>query len=225
MHLDAASWGLLTWVNCMAEGVDSPQIDAYLGIYVNSAKCVSEVKRIAGEEYKQFSEEFDKARSTKTPGRQLVDVMKGSSRDEKLWIAWSYYILQRLKSAGVNDLWTRKYVKASEFQAVVASLSLVHFGARFPMIFEGPPPDKFQNLYQIRMHSYLGRTWIRATSLNASGAHFERDDIETKTLDICNDPILNPALQFMDSREIIPVPGCQPLFKLAAIVRQRKLIY
>ncbi len=211
-----------SYLNCMAEGVDheSPQIDAYLGIYVNSAKCVSEIKRITGDEYKQFSEEFDAARSTKTPGQLLVDVMKGTSRDEKQWVAWSYYILRRLKSAGFNDLWERKYVKASEFQAVVASLSLVHFGARFPMTFEGPPLDKFQNLYQIRMHSYLGRTWIRTRSLNESGAHYEKDDIETKTLDICNDPILNPALQFKDYRESIPVPSCQPKFKLAAIVRQ-----
>jgi hypothetical protein len=206
MHLDAPSWGLLTWVNCMAEGCyrsreDPSQIDAYLGIYVNSARCISEVKRIAGEEYEQFSDEFFRASNSR--GQLLVDVMKGSSRGEKLWIAWSYYIVQRLKAAGFNDLWERKYVKASEFEALVASLSIVHFGARFPFTFEDAPPNQFQRLYQLRMHSYIGETWIRSSSVEESGAHMETDHIETKTVDIRNNYIFSPALCFAYCRQMI----------------------
>lgn len=195
------------------------QSDAFLGIYIHSAKCVSEIKRIAAEDYELFSNEFHNAKSIRNPDKNLKDVMKGSDDKEKLSTAWTSYVKAEIERKKLNQTWRRAYIRASEFEAVVASLSTVHFGAQFPFFFPGEPKN-FKDLYHLRLHSYIGRQRIRS-SVKQSGRHTTRDEFHHRTLDICKDRILSPALQFMDHRDY-ELPPIDETYDIEALERAPK---
>lgn len=196
------------------------QSDAFLGIYIHSAKCVSEIKRIAAEDYELFSNEFHNAKSIRNPDKNLKDVMKGSDDKEKLSTAWTSYVKAEIERKKLNQTWRRAYIRASEFEAVVASLSTVHFGAQFPFFFPGEKPKNFQDLYHLRLHSYIGRQRIRS-SVKQSGRHTTLDEFQHRTLDICKDRILSPALQFMDHRDY-ELPPIDETYDIEALERAPK---
>ena len=43
---------------CTGNARAETQLDAHLGIYLNSAPCTSELKRIAAEDYEAFVDKF-----------------------------------------------------------------------------------------------------------------------------------------------------------------------
>jgi hypothetical protein len=151
-----------------------------LGIVLNSAEWIHALKKLSREEFVQFRQEFyqfpcpgDQA------GRKLIDVMPGDDERLKLRAAWRLYAVRKLSMQGIIEKpWKRAYVEMAEGVMAICSMSLLHFGTRFPLFFDNRPvPD---NLWHLRLHMYIGSK-LRPR-LEGEGALL--DQVQDSTVDI-----------------------------------------
>jgi hypothetical protein len=173
---------------CEEHPVCEGQLDAYLGVYISSAQCISELKKIAIRDYYNFEYEFSNTYTQQ--GEKLSDKMRFGP-ELNLWVAWSHYVSVKLAETGHDQIWKRIYIKASPFEALIASLSTVHFSARFPLMDCAPNEPGLLDHYNLRMHSYIFSVQAQSVDQN----------IHKKTLDLRKDFVLSPALQYVDAME------------------------
>ena len=150
-HLDAWIYGLLVLLN-MTRG------KAYLGTYLRSGGCISFLKQLVRTEYERFCKGFVAARLPED-GELLSAKMKGRDSSENLDMAWEVYAEERLKVAGFADTWERAYIELDEFELALGSMSVFHFGARWPCFSkdEQIPLD----WWHLRLHIYCGCKEVR----------------------------------------------------------------
>ena len=120
-HLDHFYYGLLMLLNFM----DS----AWFGIYTKSGGAVHALKELEEAEFATFCKQLPLVPSAKTPGKKLMDTMRGP-RAKKENTAWRFYAGARLKAAGFGDIWERKYLEVPELAGCIGSFSEFHFGCR-----------------------------------------------------------------------------------------------
>jgi hypothetical protein len=188
-HLDALEPGILTWMNCTALNQKTGQHGkSYLGVYLYSAGCVSKIKELKTI-YADFCLEFD--RCLVKPGEKLVDHMQGSCYEHKRGMAWGAYVDAELSKLKKNHVWKRCYLEVGEFEGIVASLSTVHFGARYPLqkLVDEVDPTWFH----LRMHSYVGPEL-------QSILH----QVQNYSINLRTDPVFQAALQYMPYYDFQP---------------------
>lgn len=185
-HLDAETSGVLTWMNCTAFNHETAQENqSYLGVYLNSARCISAIKKLGSECYEDLKNAI--SAWTLPDESSLLKRIEWGSFSEKLSIVWSDFVQCQLRKQKIDQTWKRAYLEIDEFEGIIASLSTVHFGARFPMVFEGGPVGTHSaGISHLRMHSYIGREV--ATSDQA---------VEGTTINLRSHPTLQAALQYI----------------------------
>jgi hypothetical protein len=159
---------------------------AYVGVFLHSGKCVYEIRQLEKENYTLFCEQFQSVPSPLGNGTLLKDVMPGDSEAEKLATAWTLWTQHKLfeKDPSYTRPWQRAYIKLDEFMIFVGSMSVVHFGARYPMRFgdDALQPCK-PNLWNLRLHLYIG--------------DFGEAEAQLDTLDIVSHPVFQAALPYL----------------------------
>lgn len=151
-----------------------------LGIVLNSAEWIYALKNLSREEFVPFRQEFYDFLCPGDPeGRKLIDMMPGKDKKLKLRAAWRLYAVRKLSAQGyVEKQWKRAYVEMEEGVMAICSMSLLHFGTRFPLYFDNRPvPD---NLWHLRLHMYVGSK-LRPR-LEGEGALL--DQVQDSTVDI-----------------------------------------
>jgi hypothetical protein len=103
---------------------------AYLGTYLKSGGCVFFLKALVRKEFKAFESAFEAFRLS--DGRFLSAAMDGKKLDQKLDMAWNLYAQEKLRDAGFASKWERAYIELDEFELALGSMSVYHFGARYP---------------------------------------------------------------------------------------------
>ncbi len=89
-------------------------------------------------------------------------------------------------------------MEVKENRFLVGSVSIVHFGARFPLLFETKAKDTVEpDLWHMRLHRYISdpSVWLPASVLGKR--RFQDHEIELHTEDILDDNVLQAALSFM----------------------------
>jgi hypothetical protein len=172
-HLDALLCGIFMLVNLMAG-------KNHVGVMLNSGGCVHALKELVDKDFDRFEEEFD---------AELCGKMKGEDREEKLERAWSHYAKWKLGEKGCAKVWRRVYLELGEFDLMLASYSVVHYGSRFPLFFKDdalrrPVPSYWYNL---RLHLYSQQKWVLGKDSNVSDGGHDHP-VETQTIDLA-DPI------------------------------------
>jgi hypothetical protein len=156
----------------------------YIGAVLNSAGFIHPLKKLSREEFAQFKREFSEFPCPgDEEGRKLIEVMPGSDVGLKLRAAWRIYAVRKLSQQGVDVKrpWTRAYIEMAEGVMAICSMSLLHFGTRFPLFFDNRPvPD---NLWHLRLHMYIGSK-IRP---RLEGEGILQDQVQDATVDIFED--------------------------------------
>ena len=141
-HLDALIGGMIVLLNMM------PGF-AYLGVHLNSGGCIHALKNLIRRDYKEFCQQFVSAKAV--DGRLLSDAMKGRSYQENLDMAWELYACDELAKQGFTKKFQRAYVELEEFEMLLGSMAVFHFGARYPC-FCGREPIPL-NWWHVRLHT------------------------------------------------------------------------
>jgi hypothetical protein len=148
--LDAWIYGLLVLLN-MNRG------KAYLGTYLRSGGCIHFLKELVRTEYERFRVEF---MSVRLPdGKLLSQEMRGRDPAENLDVAWKLYAEEKLKGSGFADTWERAYIELDEFELALGSMSVYHFGARWPCFSKDEPIPL--DWWHLRLHIYCGCKEVR----------------------------------------------------------------
>ena len=154
-HLDAVIYGLIVLLNMMPG-------KAYFGVYLNSGGCIHALKLLIEKDYAAFQAEFATASvDSEGPGWPipLVEAMQGRSYQEKLDMAWGLYARRKLADQGFDRVWERVYLELDEFEMVLGSMALCHFGAQYPCFSRQEPiPNDW---WHLRLHLYVGNKLVR----------------------------------------------------------------
>jgi len=181
-HLDAWIHGLIVLLNVMKG-------KAYFGTYLKSGGCVFFLKALVRKEFKAFESAFKAARSPH--GGLLSDAMKGDNFEQKRDMAWNLYAQKKLGEAGFTDKWERAYIELDEFELVLGSMSVYHFGARYPCFFPPEAPISV-DWWHLRLHLYCGNKQVKASeSVTLSAEEIKGLVVEEKVAENTID-LLNP---------------------------------
>ena len=149
VHLDGLTEAIFSVTN-LTRG------KGYFGAILGSAGYIHPLKKLSREEFAPFRREFKEYRCPgDLQGRKLIDVMPGTDTRLKLRAAWRIYAFRKLSQLGiVGGPWKRAYIEMAEGVMAICSMSLLHFGSRFPLYFDNRPvPD---DLWHLRLHMYIG---------------------------------------------------------------------
>ena len=175
-HIDALISGIILLLNLM------PGM-AYVGVHLNSGGCIAELKKLIKQDYDEFARQFDTA--VTADGRLLSEAMQGGTREEKLDMAWDLYARKELEKRGHTEYFERAYIELEEFEMFLGSMSVFHFGARYPCFPENEeiPVD----CWHARLHLYVGNKLVRKTDAVAAGdADFEKAN---RYNEVTNEPV------------------------------------
>ena len=97
----------------------------------------------------------------------LARQMKGTDDVEKLERAWRIYSRWRLEALGFGGKWKCAYLELDGFDLFMASFSMFHFGARFPLFFGDDALRQVPlDWYNLRLHLYSGDKYVPAGQSN-----------------------------------------------------------
>jgi len=156
-HLDAVIYGLIVLLNMMPG-------KAYFGVYLNSGGAIHALKLLIEKDYAAFQAEFAEASTASVDSggsgrpQRLVERMQGRSNQEKLDMAWGLYARKKLAEQGFDSIWERAYLELDEFEMVLASMSLYHFGAQYPCFSRQEPIPS--DWWHLRLHLYVGNKLV-----------------------------------------------------------------
>ncbi len=161
---------------------------AYLGTYLKSGGCVFFLKALVRKEFKAFESAFEAFRLS--DGRFLSAAMDGKKLDQKLDMAWNLYAQEKLRDAGFASKWERAYIELDEFELALGSMSVYHFGARYPCFFPPEAPISV-DWWHLRLHLYCGNKQVKASeSVTLSAEEIKGLVVEEKvaqnTIDLLN---------------------------------------
>ena len=149
-HLDALISGIILLLNLM------PGM-AYVGVHLNSGGCIADLKKLFKDRYDEFAGQFSTAKTE--DGVLLSKAMQGRTYQEKLDMAWDLYAREELEKLGHTETFERAYIELEEFEMFLGSMSVFHFGARYPCFPENEeiPVD----WWHARLHLYVGKRLVR----------------------------------------------------------------
>ena len=194
-HLDALIGGMIVLLNMM------PGF-AYLGVHLNSGGCIHALKNLIRRDYKEFCQQFVSAKAV--DGRLLSDAMKGRSYQENLDMAWELYACDELAKQGFTKKFQRAYVELGEFEMLLGSMAVYHFGARYPC-FCGREPIPL-NWWHVRLHIYIGNRLVPVEDAVSTDDEFLKS---VKKKNVVSDPIEKHTIDPFDPparwRGLLPV--------------------
>ena len=194
-HLDALIGGMIVLLNMM------PGF-AYLGVHLNSGGCIHALKNLVRRDYKEFCQQFASAKAV--DGQQLSDAMKGRSYQENLDMAWELYAYGELAKQGFTKKFQRAYVELEEFEMLLGSMAVYHFGARYPC-FCGREPIPL-NWWHVRLHIYIGNKLVPVEDAISTDKEFLKS---VKNKNVASDPIEKHTIDPFDPpvgwRGLLPV--------------------
>ena len=175
---------------------------AYLGVHLNSGGCIHALKILIKRDYKEFCRQFDSAKVV--DGRLLRDAMKGQSYQENLDMAWELYACDELAKQGFTKKFQRAYVELEEFEMLLGSMAVYHFGARYPC-FCGREPIPL-NWWHVRLHIYIGNKLVPVEDAVSTDKEFLKS---VKNKNVASDPIEKHTIDPFDPpvgwRGLLPV--------------------
>ena len=183
-HLDALIGGMIVLLNMM------PGF-AYLGVHLNSGGCIHALKNLVRRDYKEFCQQFALAKAV--DGQQLSDAMKGRSYQENLDMAWELYACGELAKQGFTKKFQRAYVELEEFEMLLGSMAVYHFGARYPC-FCGREPIPL-NWWHVRLHIYIGNKLVPVEDAVSTDKEFLKS---VTNKNVASDPIENNEKHTID---------------------------
>ena len=194
-HLDALIGGMIVLLNMM------PGF-AYLGVHLNSGGCIHALKNLVRRDYQEFCQQFASAKAV--DGQQLSDAMKGRSYQENLDMAWELYAYGELVKPGFTKKFQRAYVELEEFEMLLGSMAVYHFGARYPC-FCGREPIPL-NWWHVRLHIYIGNKLVPVEDAVSTDKEFLKS---VKNKNVASDPIEKHTIDPFDPparwRGLLPV--------------------
>ena len=194
-HLDALIGGMIVLLNMM------PGF-AYLGVHLNSGGCIHALKNLVRRDYQEFCQQFASAKAV--DGQQLSDAMKGRSYQENLDMAWELYAYGELAKQGFTKKFQRAYVELEEFEMLLGSMAVYHFGARYPC-FCGREPIPL-NWWHVRLHIYIGNKLVPVEDAISTDKEFLKS---VKNKNVASDPIEKHTIDPFDPptgwRGLLPV--------------------
>ena len=194
-HLDALIGGMIVLLNMM------PGF-AYFGVHLNSGGCIHALKNLIRRDYKDFCQQFASAKAV--DGRLLSAAMKGRSYQENLDMAWELYACDELAKQGFTKKFQRAYVELGEFEMLLGSMAVFHFGARYPC-FCGREPIPL-NWWHVRLHMYIGNRLVPVEDAVSTDDEFLK---EAKNKNVASDPIAKHTVDPFDPpahwRGLLPV--------------------
>lgn len=194
-HLDALIGGMIVLLNMM------PGF-AYLGVHLNSGGCIHALKNLVRRDYQEFCQQFASAKAV--DGQQLSDAMKGRSYQENLDMAWELYAYGELAKQGFTKKFQRAYVELEEFEMLLGSMAVYHFGARYPC-FCGREPIPL-NWWHVRLHIYIGNKLVPVEDAVSTDKEFLKS---VKNKNVASDPIEKHTIDPFDPptgwRGLLPV--------------------
>ena len=194
-HLDALIGGMIVLLNMM------PGF-AYLGVHLNSGGCIHALKNLVRRDYQEFCQQFASAKAV--DGQQLSDAMKGRSYQENLDMAWELYAYGELAKQGFTKKFQRAYVELEEFEMLLGSMAVYHFGARYPC-FCGREPIPL-NWWHVRLHIYIGNKLVPVEDAISADKEFLKS---VKNKNVASDPIEKHTIDPFDPpvgwRGLLPV--------------------
>ena len=175
---------------------------AYLGVHLNSGGCIHALKNLVRRDYKEFCQQFASAKAV--DGQQLSDAMKGRSYQENLDMAWELYACGELAKQGFTKKFQRAYVELEEFEMLLGSMAVYHFGARYPC-FCGREPIPL-NWWHVRLHIYIGNKLVPVEDAISTDKEFLKS---VKSKNVASDPIEKHTIDPFDPparwRGLLPV--------------------
>ena len=188
-HLDALISGIILLLNLM------PGM-AYVGVHLNSGGCIAELKKLIKSDYAEFERQFDQAKTE--DGTPLSEaMMQGRTRQEKLDMAWDQYARQELERRGHTENFERAYIELEEFEMFLGSMSVYHFGARYPCFPENE--EISDDWWHARMHFYVGNMLVRKAEAVAAGEKaFEK---ENRHMTVANETVSDNTI---DLSRVLP---------------------
>ena len=175
---------------------------AYLGVHLNSGGCIHALKNLVRRDYQEFCQQFASAKAV--DGQQLSDAMKGRSYQENLDMAWELYAYGELAKQGFTKKFQRAYVELEEFEMLLGSMAVYHFGARYPC-FCGREPIPL-NWWHVRLHIYIGNKLVPVEDAVSTDKEFLKS---VKNKNVASDPIEKHTIDPFDPpvgwRGLLPV--------------------
>jgi len=188
-HLDAVIYGLIVLLNMMPG-------KAYLGVYLNSGGCIHALKLLIEKDYAAFEAEFAGAYSVegRRQPERLVEAMQGRSDQEKLDMAWGLYARQKLAEQGFDRDWERVYLELDEFEMVLGSMSVFHFGARYPCFSRQEPIPR--DWWHLRLHLYVGNKLVLPEKVVLADDRETQKEIANHSVVV--EPVANATINLHD---------------------------
>ena len=155
---------------------------AYVGVHLYSGGCINALKNLIRRDYVEFCKQFDHAETV--DGMKLSEVMEGRDRQERLDMAWRLYAHEKLTELGFTNKFERVYVELEEFEMLLGSMAVFHFGARYPC-FSGPEKIPL-DWWHLRLHLYIGNRLERISEAVADDVEFLK---ATQHMDVVHDPV------------------------------------
>jgi hypothetical protein len=162
---------------------------AYVGVYLNSGGCINALKKLVSTDYTTFEAQFRTA--VTDDSKLLQECMKGGTYEENLAMAWDAYAEAKLKELGFAERFKRVYIELDEFEMFLGSMSVFHFGARYPCFV--PLEDMPPGAWHLRWHLYTGNMLVRVDEAfeesteflkAAKGKVFTDEPVEKNTIDL-----------------------------------------
>ena len=180
-HLDAWIHGMIVLFNAMKG-------KAYFGTYLKSGGCVFFLKALVRKDFNAFESAF---KAFRLPlGGLLSDAMKGKNYKQNLDMAWNLYAQKKLCEAGFAGKWERAYIELDEFELVLGSMSVYHFGAMYPCY--SPVEPISEDWWHLRLHLYCGNKLVKASeAVTLSAEEIKGLVVEEKVAETTID-LLNP---------------------------------
>ena len=137
-------------------------------------------------------------------GRLLSEAMKGRSYQANLDMAWELYACEELAKQGFTKKFQRAYVELEEFEMLLGSMAVYHFGARYPC-FCGREPIPL-NWWHVRLHIYIGNRLVPVEDAVSTEDEFLKS---VKNKNVVSDPIAKHTVDPFDPpahwRGLLPV--------------------
>ena len=183
-HMDGLIPGSIALLNLMRG-------KAYVGVYLNSGGYLNALKTLVKKDFKEFERQFQEALTA--DGQKLHECMKGGTYQEKLDFAWDAYAETKLKDRGFTERFKRAYVELDEFEMFVGSMSVFHFGARYPCFV---PLEKMpMGAWHLRWHLYVGNMQVPVTEAIEDDPEFLRQ-CEGKV--VTDEPVEQNTINLLD---------------------------
>lgn len=163
-HLDALIGGIIILLNMMFG-------KAYIGVYLNSGGFINALKQLVKSDYEDFKSQFAQAKTA--DGRPLSEAMKGGSFENNLDMAWDWYAETKLKGSDFYEPFQRVYIELEEFEMFLGSMSVYHFGARYPCFV---PLSKMPiDAWHLRLHMYIGNKQVLLANAVENSKEFSKE--------------------------------------------------